>query len=68
VNMPERSFVILKYVNKVPSLASCERCQRKFFTPKTHGHDRVGAEQYLLGKFEQHRCAEEPRTSQWQIT
>jgi hypothetical protein len=59
VNMVERSFVILKYVNQVPSLASCSKCQRKFFAPTAYQRDRIGAEQYLQGKFDAHRCAEE---------
>jgi len=59
--MAERSFVILKYVNKVPSLATCTKCQRKFFTPNSYHNDRIGAEQYLQGKFDLHRCEEEPR-------
>jgi hypothetical protein len=62
MNMAERTFVILKYVNRVPSLASCAKCQRKFFTPKIYDCDRVGAEQYLLGKFDLHKCQEEPET------
>jgi hypothetical protein len=56
MNTAERTFVILKHVNRVPSLASCTRCQRKFFTPRAYQGDPVGAEQYLLGKFEQHKC------------
>ena len=33
--MAERDFVILRYQGKVPAMASCVGCQRKFFTPTT---------------------------------
>jgi hypothetical protein len=59
-------LVILKYVNKAPSLASCAKCQRKFFTPNTYFTDPVGAEQYLLDKFDRHHCSEEPGNARWQ--
>jgi hypothetical protein len=60
MSMPERKFVIMKYVNKVPSLGSCSYCQRKFFTPNSyHGHPS-GAEQHLLGKFYEHKCGGDP--------
>jgi hypothetical protein len=55
------SFVILKYVNKTPSLASCANCQRKFFTPSSYYRDPLGAEQYLREKFDDHNCPEEPK-------
>ena len=31
--MAERDFVILRHQGKVPVMASCVKCQRKFFTP-----------------------------------
>jgi hypothetical protein len=31
--MVERNFVVLRYEGKVPTMASCAKCQRKFFTP-----------------------------------
>ena len=52
-------FVILRYEGKVPVLASCEKCQRKFFTPPTLARDAVGAEEYLGQKFEVHVCPKE---------
>ena len=55
----ERTLVILKRVNKVPSLATCSSCQRKFFTLATYHDDPAGAEQYLHDKFVMHRCQEE---------
>ena len=52
----ERSLVILTCVNKVPTLAGCTNCKRKFFTSKTYHKDILGAEQYLRGKFDLHKC------------
>ena len=55
--MAERSFVIvLKYRDQVPSMASCAKCQYKFFTPSDFRPDRIGAELYLLDKFDLHEC------------
>jgi hypothetical protein len=31
--MTDRSFVVRNYQGKVPAMASCAKCQRKFFTP-----------------------------------
>jgi hypothetical protein len=61
VNATERTLVILKHVNKTPSLAACSKCQRKFFTPNSYFNDRSGAELYLQQKFDLHRCEEETR-------
>jgi hypothetical protein len=59
--MAERSFLIVKtYGNGVPSLASCAKCQYKFFTPPDMCRDRANAEQYLRDKFTAHECREEP--------
>jgi hypothetical protein len=63
--MPERKFVILKYVQKVPFLASCTKCGCKFFTPDNYQHNPkiLGkpeqAEEYLRSKFDQHECIED---------
>ena len=51
----ERHLVILKYVNQVPSFASCSNCQQKFFAP-SGGSDRMGAQGYLEEKFFFHKC------------
>ena len=59
--MAERAFIILKYVNKTPALASCAKCHRKFFTPNTYYNDPPGADEYLRTKFDWHDCPEEPR-------
>ena len=37
--MADRTFVILKYTDKVPSMASCTKCQRKFLVPSSLGGD-----------------------------
>ena len=59
--MAARSFVILRYSKGVPTMAGCEACQRKFFTlPEVDRDPHTTAEQYLLRKFDQHKC--EPET------
>jgi hypothetical protein len=59
--MAERTFKILMYVGKIPSMASCARCERKFFTPvRIFRDDPVGAEEYLRDKFARHECRKEP--------
>jgi hypothetical protein len=57
--MAERSFVVVRSVGKVPSIASCAKCQHKFFTPAPYARDAVGADEYLRRKFDLHRCPEE---------
>ena len=57
----ERTFVILRYKGKIPAIASCAKCQRKFFTPDTFSYDPVGAKKYLLNRFDRHECEEELR-------
>jgi hypothetical protein len=52
----ERHLIILKYVNQVPSFASCSNCQHKFFTPPSHRFDRAAALDYLDKKFLLHKC------------
>lgn len=61
--MADRTFVILKYADKAPSMASCAKCQRKFFTPNTLLRDPALAEQYLLEKFTCHNCPK--ATEEW---
>lgn len=61
--MAERDFVILRFQRKVPAMASCAKCQRKFFTPNTYSADPVGAQDYLLTKFDHHDCEEKPKNS-----
>jgi hypothetical protein len=57
----ERTFIILRYKYKVPAMASCAKCQQKFFTPHSYDNDLLGAERYLRHKFEEHRCREEAK-------
>jgi hypothetical protein len=61
--MADHTFVILKYTDKIPSMASCTKCQRKFFVPTSLGSDPGLAEQYLLEKFARHTCPNE--TEDW---
>jgi len=56
----QRRFIIVRHEGEVPAMASCAKCQLKFFTPATFAHDSVGAELYLLDKFDLHECGEEP--------
>jgi hypothetical protein len=63
--MPERSFVVFWYMDKVPAIAACAKCQHKFFTP-TYYNDHIGAEEYLWGKFDRHTCEEgQPQRRSW---
>lgn len=55
----ERRFVIVRYEGKVPAMASCTKCQCKFFTPPTLALDAIGAALYLGQKFDLHDCPEE---------
>jgi hypothetical protein len=62
IAVPERTFKILAYVDKVPSLASCTKCQHKFFTPRdAFRRDPDGAENYLREKFVRHDCPKQPK-------
>ena len=56
------AFVVLRSVNKTPSLASCTNCQRKFFTPSSYYNDPYRAEQYLRTKFDLHDYFEQGKT------
>ena len=56
----ERDFVVMRYKNQVPAMASCAKCQCKFFTPNTYYNDGVGALEYLRSKFDWHECNGEP--------
>jgi hypothetical protein len=67
--MAERDFVILRHQGKVPAMASCAKCQRKFFTPNTYSRDPVGAQEYLLGKFDRHDCEEQTKSNRsWRMS
>lgn len=56
--MPERNFIVLRFEAKVPAMAGCEKCKRKFFTPAAYSRDAVGAQEYLSSKFDHHNCEE----------
>ena len=53
-----RFVVVVRYEGKVPAMASCSNCKRKFFTPTAPARDAVGAEEYLGRKFDMHECEE----------
>ncbi len=57
----DRHFLILRYEGKVPALASCSKCERKFFTPPMLMRDASAAEEYLGRKFDVHGCEEAKR-------
>lgn len=59
----ERRFAIVRHEGEVPAMASCAKCQLRFFTPAAFAHDPVGAELYLLDKFDHHECRDEPTKS-----
>jgi len=52
----ERKLKILRYSGKVPAMAACGKCQRKFFTPDSLLRDTVAANEYLQVKFGEHVC------------
>jgi hypothetical protein len=62
--MAERNLVLLRYQDKVPAMASCAKCLRKFFTPNTYHNDEVGAHEYLMSKFDRHDCIANTTTRQ----
>jgi len=63
--MAERRFAVLKYRGRVPAMAGCEKCERKFFTPATYSRDAAVAREYLLSKFNEHECEEKPKKSHY---
>jgi len=54
--MDELGFVILKRERKTPSLAMCQRCKIKFFTPRELSDYPTEAEEYLWNRFNTHEC------------
>jgi hypothetical protein len=61
VQAGKRIAVIVRYDGEVPAMASCTKCQRKFFTPTALASKLVGAEEYLGRKFDGHECEESKR-------
>ena len=55
--MAVAAFKILAYVDRVPTMAVCTKCEQKFFAPRLiFRSGRVGAEEYSRDKFVQHKC------------
>jgi hypothetical protein len=54
--MPDSDFVILKRERKIPSLAMCDKCKIKFFTPHELTNNPREAAAYLFRKFAGHNC------------
>jgi hypothetical protein len=52
-------FIILKYMGKSPSMATCERCHVKFFTPLHLIKNPLKAKGNLHDQFSQHTCRPE---------
>jgi hypothetical protein len=57
--MSVAAFKILAYIDRVPTMAVCTRCEQKFFAPRLiFRSDRVGAEEYSRDKFVQHKMSQ----------
>jgi hypothetical protein len=54
--MDEQDFIVIKHQRKTPSLAMCQRCEFKFFTPRELSNDPIEAEAFLWGRFKAHKC------------
>lgn len=52
----DRHLVMLRYEGRVAVMASCARCELKFFVPTTLSRDALEAEAYLVQRFAAHRC------------
>ena len=52
----EVGFAILKYRDKTPILAECERGHLKFLTPSNKLRDAESAKKYPWEKYEKHEC------------
>jgi hypothetical protein len=61
----ERNYIVLKYQGKVPAMAGCEKCQRKFFTPASYSRDAAGAHEHLPSQFNQNECEEKPKKAHY---
>jgi hypothetical protein len=55
--MVERRFQILKYIQKMPSMAICEACHLKFFVPMELVYEPPRAEEHLRQKYDDHKCS-----------
>jgi len=54
-----RYLVMLRYERRVPVMASCAKCERRFFVPNTFSRDAVA--DYLRQRFDMHRCEEQEK-------
>ncbi len=54
--MDELGFAIIKWERETPSLAMCQHCEIKFFTPRELSNDPIRAKEFLWGRFSSHRC------------
>jgi len=52
----DSDFVILKRERQTASLAMCQRCKIKFFTPRELTDKRNEAEHFLWNRFFDHKC------------
>jgi hypothetical protein len=59
IRSQDREFLVLRRAGKVPMMAGCVRCGRKFFTPSTGKRDALVAQAYLEEKFARHACVVE---------
>ena len=48
--------MILKRERQTPTLAMCQRCKVKFFTPRELTDKRNEAGDFLWGRFVEHKC------------
>jgi hypothetical protein len=56
----DRRLIIVRYEGKAPAMASCTKCERKFFTPTDLARDAAAAEEYIGRKFDSHDCSPSP--------
>ena len=54
-------MLILRYEGRVPVMASCAKCERRFFLPTPFTRDAIEGEAYLGQRFAAHRCEEAMR-------
>lgn len=51
-------FIILRYEDNIPAMASCVKCEEKFFAPATFAGNPVAAKVYLGQRFDVHACTD----------
>jgi hypothetical protein len=50
----ERRFIVLKFIHRIPTMATCERCHLKFFALLERFGKPVEAEKAMREKFDAH--------------